>query len=352
MLPKGEIVDKDYFAGGDSVTVAGTINGDAYLGGGKIIIDGNINGDLIAGGGEIIINGDVSQNIRVAGGNITVNGNIGRNATVLGGNVNFTNSSKISGSLVSGAGNLNLYAPVGKELYLGVGDGTIGSPIGGDINAGAGNLTLTSGALVSGNLNYVSNKTIRMLPGALVSGQLTHKLPPKTEPQVSKKDAALLIGGFALFLKIVSLVSLTVIGLLVIRFLPKFTTETAKTFGSNFWISLVVGVLTLFLAPLTFLLLLITVFGLPLAFITIFVLGIAVYISKIFVSVWLGNYIALKLNQSWNIYISFITGIFLLTVISFIPILGTIVGIIAATGGLGALLVAKKNFYLKFKEKL
>ncbi|HLC87549.1 MAG TPA: hypothetical protein VJG66_00650 [Patescibacteria group bacterium] len=352
VLQKDEIINKDYFAGGETVTIAGTINGDAYIGAGKIIIDGTINGDLIAGGGEIIINGGVSDNIRVAGGNITVSGKVGRNATVLGGNINFTNSAEITGSLVTGAGNLTVYSPVAKDLYLGAGDVTIGNKIGGDINAGVGNLTLTSSAAVAGNLNYLSEDQAQILPGASVSGQLIHKIPPKAEPEISKKDAVLFLSGLAIFIKTISLISLAIIGLLIIRFFPKFSDETAKVIETNFWTNLVAGLLALLVVPVTFVLLLITIIGMPLAFLLLFAFGLATYVSKIFVSIWLGNFLAKKLNQKWNLYVSALIGLISLTVLSLIPIVGVLVGMVVLFVGLGALLINKRTFYLKLKGQL
>lgn len=352
ILQKDEIISKDYFAGGETVTVAGTINGDAYIGAGKIIVNGTINGDLIAGGGEIIINGNVGQNIRVAGGNIILSGKVGRNATILGGNANLTNSAGIAGSLVSGVGNLNIYAPVGKDIYLGADDVTIGNQIGGDVNAGVGNLTLTSSATVAGNLNYMSEDPAKILPGASVSGQLIHNVPPKKQPEISKKGAVIFLGGFAVFLKTVSLISLAIIGVLVIRFFPKFSDETAKLTGANFWTNLVVGVLALFITSITFILLIITIIGAPLAFIMLFAFGVVIYISKIFVSIWLGRFLAEKLNQKWNLYVAFLIGLISLTIITLIPIIGTLVAIIVLFAGLGALLINKRSYYLKLKGQL
>src|SRR3989344_8055902 len=345
ILQKSEVINKDYFAGGQTVTIAGTINGDAYIGAGKIIIDGTINGDLIAGGGEIIINGDVSQNIRVAGGNITLSGKVGRNATILGGNANLTNSADIAGSLVSGVGNLSIYAPVGKDLYLGAGDVTIGNQIDGDINAGVGNLTLTSSAMVAGNVNYISEAVAKILPGASISGQLIHKVPPKKEPEISKKEAIYFLSGFVVFVKTISLISLTVIGFLIIRFFPKFSHETSKLIFSNFWVNLTTGLFALIITPIIFFLLLITIIGIPLAFISLFAFMVAIYTSKIFVSIWIGDFVAGKLNQKWNLYIQFIAGLVSITVLSLIPILGMLVSIIVMLAGLGGLIISKKNFY-------
>ncbi|NIO21626.1 MAG: hypothetical protein GTN76_13040, partial [Candidatus Aenigmarchaeota archaeon] len=40
VLPKGEVVDSDYFATGRSVTLSGTVKGDAYIAAGTIDFEG------------------------------------------------------------------------------------------------------------------------------------------------------------------------------------------------------------------------------------------------------------------------------------------------------------------------
>lgn len=352
VLGKNEIINKDYFAGGESVTISGIINGDAYIGAGRIIIDGTINGDLITGGGEIIINGSVTNNIRAAGGNITVNGKVGRSATLLGGNINLTSSADVAGSLVSAAGNLTVYAPINKDIYLGVGNATIGNRVGGDINAGAGNLTLTSNALVSGDLNYVSETPAKLLPGASVSGQLIHTLPPQGNREEIRARAEQSAAGFTLFMKVVGFGSLLIIGILIIKFFPKFSTETANIFGSQFWMSLVTGLIAIVITPIAFILLLITVFGIPLGFLLIFGFMAAICIAKVFVSIWLGTFIAAKLNRKWNLYILFLAGLGSLTILSLVPILNILITLVVSLAGFGALLISKKNFYIKLKNQI
>src|SRR3990167_5151877 len=53
LVPKGEVVEGDYFAAGERVTIAGTVNGDAYVAGGNVVVEGEINGDLIRAGGTV-----------------------------------------------------------------------------------------------------------------------------------------------------------------------------------------------------------------------------------------------------------------------------------------------------------
>ena len=46
VLPKGEVVDSDYFATGTSVTLSGTVKGDAYIAAGTINFEGTVDGAI------------------------------------------------------------------------------------------------------------------------------------------------------------------------------------------------------------------------------------------------------------------------------------------------------------------
>ena len=114
LLSKNDVVEGDYFAAGDRVTIAGTVNGDAYVAGGNGIIEGEINGELITPAGTDNIRGKVAQDVRVAGGQVTVSGDVGGNVTLVGGSLEASDSAKIAGSLVSAGGNLSVFAPIGR----------------------------------------------------------------------------------------------------------------------------------------------------------------------------------------------------------------------------------------------
>lgn len=101
ILQRNQVVNNDYFASGDTVTISGTVNGDAYIAGGTVIVDGVIDGDLLVAGGIVIISGTVTNDVRAVGGDITVGGKVGRNVTIVGGSALITDTAQINGSLVA-----------------------------------------------------------------------------------------------------------------------------------------------------------------------------------------------------------------------------------------------------------
>jgi len=347
LVPKDEVVEGDYFAAGERVTIAGTVNGDAYVAGGNVIVEGEINGDLIAAGGTVNIRGKVVQDVRVAGGQVTVSGDVGGNVTLVGGSLEVSDFAKIAGSLVSAGGNLSVFAPIGKGATIGVGSATIGNLINGDVTAGVGELALTPSAKVDGDLTYWSDADAQIQDGAEVSGKTTHNFPQKKEKQESKKA----LGGLLAFFKIASFLAALIIGVILIKFAPQFTKATAETVANKTALSLGIGLAALIITPLLILIIAVTIIGIPLTLILLALFLITIYLSKIFVSVAIGRKIVEMINQKVGDYAVFILGLLVYTLITLIPIIGAVVAILALLAGFGAIVITKKNIYKQLRVK-
>ncbi len=356
VLEADQIVDKDYFAAGETVEIHGTVNGDVYVAAGQIIVDGVINGDLIAAGGQITVSGTISQNVRIVGGQITIDGQIGRNLTVGAGDVQLENSANINGSVVIGAGNVTIRSPLNSNLTVGTGNLVISSPINGNVEAGVGNLTLSSGASISGNLDYWSDQEANINPDASVSGAIRkHTTPSLDLPQTPtrKFSRAFTRGGKATTasLSLFSLTSSLIIALLLLRFFPRCTQMAASIINKKPWPSLGIGFATLILTPFAFIFLLITVLGIPLAFVLIFTYILFICLGKIYVALWLGNFLVektkTKLKSGWIILI----GLIAYAVITKLPVVGGLVSLLGLLVGLGATVLCTQACYRNAKKK-
>ena len=348
-LPAGEVVDGDYFAFGDVVEVSGTVNGDVYAFGGQVLVDGKVNGDLITAGGTVTISGNISQDLRVGGGQITISGEIGRNVTVGGGNVEFTNGASVRGSVLAGAGNLTLAAPVGSSVKVGAGNLSISNKIDGDVEAGVGGLRLTSKAQIKGNLTYWSDQKALIDKNALVSGEITKR----ATPEIARPSPRGIFGGFGAFniiSTIIGFVSTFILGLIFIKFFPKFSAATVSTLSKKPWVSLGIGLLAVVVTPIVFIILLITVVGIPIAFILIALYLISLYLARIFVIFWVGTTLLSRTGRKPHAVWAFILGLVAYYVLTLIPIVGCIITALVILFGLGGLLITKKDTYLAAKK--
>lgn len=331
ILAQNQVVDKDYFAAGNSVSLEGTVNGDAYLAGGNIIVNGTINGDLLATGGNIEIRGTVTGDIRTAGGNININGPVGRNVSAAGGNISFSPDADVSGNLALAGGQVTLRGKTG-----------------GDVNAAVGNLSLSPQAAVNGDLTYLSSNRASIPPEATVSGQITQYTPQ--EPP-GPEEAAKGLAAIFTFYKIASFILAAIIGLLLLRFLPVFFEKTTEIVLKKPWQSLGIGFLTIIVFPFLFILLLITVIGIPVAFVLAFILAILLYLAKIFVAFAIGQLVLRLFNRNAGKTWVFLLGLLIYYLVGLIPVIDWLISIIAGLIGLGAILISKKNYYEELRSK-
>lgn len=357
-LSKNEIINRDYFAAGNTVNLSGTVNGDAYIAGGNVTVDGIINGDLLAAGGNVTILGKVTGNVRTAGGNIIFSSDVGRNATIVGGSISMSDTGKVAGSLVSAGGNVSINSPIGKGANLAGGQISLGNSFGNSVNAYTSNLTLTPTAKITGDLNYWSEKETQINKEASISGTTNYHYvqTPKYQKEAKEKaDAGKILGvvtAGTLMFYIYSLVVSLIIGLIIIKALPVFTAGTLTTLETHPWASLGIGFLTTVLFPITFIILLVTVIGIPLAFVLLMAMILLWFISETFVALFVGTKILNffrkeESSKGWSLF----TGLAVLGVLSLIPVINFFVGMFTYLFGIGALLIQKKNSYTLLRQK-
>jgi hypothetical protein len=334
-LPSDEVYEGDYMAWGDIVEIYGTVNGDVYVAGGHVTIDGHVNGDVLVAGGQVNVSGMISQDLRVGGGQVNITGVVGRNITAVGGDIQLTSAASIGGSVVAAGGNVIISTPVNGDLKAGAGSLTIAAPVNGNVDAGVETLRLSTNAQVNGDVNYYSQVDASIDSGASVSGQIHRKeIPAGHMPTEDQFDN--FFAGLDVFTKSLSFMTTLVVGLLMVKFFPHFTQRGADTITEHPVASFGVGFLSLIVVPVSFVLLLITVLGIPLAFIGIVLFGIILYFSRVLVMVFLADWLLAKFNKKAKLGWVFVAGIFLYYLISLIPILGGLIKALVVVAGLGA----------------
>ncbi len=352
VLPTDQTIEGNYLTAGDSVTLSGTVNGDAYVAGGNVLIEGTVNGDLLVAGGNVTINGNITEDVRFLGGNVNINGNVGGSISGAGGQIAVQEGTELAGSLVTAGGMVSVYAPTGGEITAAAGVLNISNQVNGDIKAAVGQLTLTSSAVVNGDLMYRAEQEADIQQGATVSGQTNFK---KLETDLTRRDykpsdiregilAALI--GIRVSFKILGFLSAILTGLLMIWLAPDYSNSLTKQIKSAFWKNLGIGFAVLFLTPIAFVILMITVIGIPLGLITMALYMLTIYFSRLVVSLFIGKEFFKMINQknAANVW-AYIVGLIIYTIVTFIPFIGGIASLLAVLTGMGAIVIVKQNLY-------
>lgn len=349
-IDQDETVEGNLYAAGANITVDGTVTGDVFCGGQTVNINGRVEGDVICAGQSVNINGEVGGSVRAAGNTVNINGTVARGVQAFGASVILGKGASVGWDMLMAGATGEIRGKIGRGLHGAAANVVIGGEIGQDVRLkldekiqaekrGIGfekkeksPLTITDEAVINGSLIYSSSREGLIAEGASIAGEVKHNLP-KIKP--AKKKMAL---GYA-WGKLYSIFAALVVGLVLISLwgkeIKKLTDKMLNKVGASIgW-----GIVVMFITPILAILLLITLIGIPLAFIMMAVWLIALYISKILVGILIGRSILEKLwkKQKESLIWAMIIGIVATWIVFSIPVIGWLLCLVAVWWGLGGI---------------
>jgi hypothetical protein len=326
-----ETLDDTLIAGGDSVRVEGTINGDLIACARRVEVRGKIKGDLIVCAQKVEISGAVGGNVFSFAQSLDLRGHVENNMYAYMSSLYLSTGSQIGGNLVIGAADLTIEGTVMKSILVGTGMMDLKGTVGRDLSFYGGQLTVTEPARIGGSLTaHVSTmQHVNIASGVSIGGKneilLTHH-----------KNRYLQLKFY--FWKAINVLGVLLVGLILWLLAPKFlqsTTQSMRSWGR----SLGLGFAVLVCTPVALIILAITLVGLPLALIGAALYVGALFLTKIFVGMFLGQ-LLLKSSSSnaGGFLLALLVGLLILSVIFEIPYgIGAILHLLVFCFGLGAL---------------
>lgn len=347
VLPAGEVHQGWYFAGGDDVTINGTINGDAFIAAGIVEINGTINGELYVAGGQVSVNGKVTDRVIATGGGIRLSGRTDKSIFAAGGTVVLTRSGSAGENILGAGGNVMIDGTVGQNARLAGGHVDIGGEIKGDLEDASEYFRTESGSAVGGNLtvNAKDSNNVEIAQGT------THGTYTLT---IHKEEAGSRILGFRpwrILFKLFLMSSLFAFAFVLSFLCAKQFTSMGKTVLDRPGESVLVGIAMLVLTPVAALILCITVIGIPLGMVLMGYYGLIMYLSQLSLGVALGfRLIGADGKKGWALFGTAAVGMLIVDVLCFIPFVNVLVVLAGLVFGMGALaIVTKEQFDLMHK---
>ena len=294
---------------GADVTVAPdeTISDDLIAAGANIEVAGHLKNGLKAFGANIGIPGTVTGEVYSAGANIDLSGTFGSQVTAFGANV-----------VLSGTFDQN-------------------------VEVASARLTLTPTTIIRANLTY-SAAVLEKQEGSQVLGTVTERQEPikaeKVDEWRKKGEKAAKGAGIAFWF--ISTIALVLVGLIISSVFPHQTNRVVEAISQSPWKSIGLGLVFLVVVPVAIVIALVTVVGIPAAIIAAFLYAIIIYISRIYIGVWIGRKVigALKRRQITSLFWPLVVGIIIIALIGLIPFIGWIFRLFCLLISLGALLLA------------
>jgi cytoskeletal protein CcmA (bactofilin family) len=354
VINQEQIVNGNFVKFGNIIEVKGAVNGDVIVAGGNIIIAGPVAGDVIAVGNTIKITGPVMGSVRAVANSIEINGAIDHNVWVMGNAVVIDSEAKVGWDLNVTASSLNLKAPVAGNAWL-VGQsinlaGMVEKNVEVNINS-EGKLNLAPEARISGDLTYQakSNDQFTLQSGAVVSGkterrELVHPAPTDLEK---------IFGPVFMFLRVISLFSLLVVGLILITVFPKMALQVKEEMFKRPQQSLGWGAVYSIVTPVVIVILMATIIGLPLALITLPLYLILLYLAKVIAGFALGLWLADQLSKGkkykGNLIWAMVLGLAVVVIVCDLPLIGLLAKIVLVWWALGALINTQKGIFRELR---
>lgn len=338
IVGKNEVLEGPYLKTGNNIVVSGTINGDAYLLGGLVTVDGTINGDLIVGGGMVTIKGKVAHDVRAVSGLVTIDGRVGGNVTALGGTINIGSDADIDGGVLAAGGNLAHLGNIDGNAQIYADQTTLAGRVGGNIRGTVSQLTVAKTAILDGTLAYTSDKEASVSAEAKIAGFI-RRIP------TGKALTARPRWGFNLL----SYFGLLLLGIVLLKFMPKRVTATSQLIGKQPWRVLGWGGLTLALTPLAVVLLVICLIGVPLAVVLAVAYILMLWWSSLFTGLFVGQKFFDIANLKENRYAMLAVGLLLLQLAQTLPVIGVLIRLLSVTAAMGAMVISKHEALKKLE---
>ncbi|MCH7761285.1 hypothetical protein IIA15_07820 [candidate division TA06 bacterium] len=364
VVVEGDTIHDDYFTGGGSVTVRTPVMGDLFVTGGEITLEGPVGGDLFACGGKIKIEesvdgdilafggsihstGDVKEDARFFCGEVFIGGTIGRNVAVFGGRVEVGEGGEVGRDLKVQCGEVEIAGTIKRNLKGSADKVTLSGTIEGDVDIKADEILLMPSARILGNFNYTSPEEAEVQEGAFIQGEMSHSLPKKTKKVKGG------MGFFPILFKILSLGALILIGIFLILLSPRHVSRASNNIRRTPWKSLGLGLLLLIVMPAVVGILAVTIIGIPLALLLLFAYLVFLYFGKLFTGLFIGQFIlkGFGKEEKGRLIGALILGLVILAILTSIPYVGKLFGVLALLFGLGAYFTERLQLYREAKEK-
>jgi cytoskeletal protein CcmA (bactofilin family) len=387
VVAAGEVVADDLYVAASNIVIDGVVKGDVIAFGRSIVINGVVEGDLLGAAQVIGINGSVGDDARIAAQAIVIgpSGSIGDDANVAAYSFEAKPESRVGGDLWVAASQVLLAGDIVGDV-LGGGEGvSIAGTVGGDVQVGVADsepipgfsyaqfmpalpdgfylpnvsrgLTIAEGARIAGDLTYTSRSEVTV-PGGAVGGSIVHQLPEVPRTEATAAPAEFGSGAWAIE-QVQRLLRLLLVGLLLVwlaggwlrrisealraRPLPSLGWGVLSPFALLAFVVIAAVVIVIVAALLSYIFGSVALIALLLSSaagtIVVIYLMLAFYIGALAAAYALGERILPGGQSLWAMLI----GAGILWLLTLIPIVGTIIGIVFALFGLGAIWLAVRR---------
>lgn len=317
---------KDLFQVEDKVTIDNELDGTSFIAGNEVEVNKKINGIGFIAGNEININAN-QEYLFVAAAETNIKSDIEKDFFLFSSIVNLDSNIKRD-AYIAGE-ELNIDGTVERNTYIYGTEVNLKGTFKGNVTVNGTIINIDKNAKIEGTLKYNKDAVIEGLNNGIKT-----KTYDISENNITFKDY---ISSF-----ISTYIHITILALVLVfafeRIFKKSLKQTENLNAKTIAILCGKGFLILIGVPIIAMMLLFSGAFISVGVIGGLIYGILVYVSEIFTAYFIANVLDKKLlKKNLNAYLLIIIGLFIIKVVSIIPIIGGIISFLSILLGLGIL---------------
>jgi cytoskeletal protein CcmA (bactofilin family) len=334
-LTADETIEGTLVVSGDFLHIDGVIRGDVFAFVEQMTVRGKIEGNLFAIARDLELSGVVDGSVHAAAENLNVDAQIRGNLYTLSDVLTLAPEGRVGLDSFHIGERVRIEGEVRRDLIAGGEHVEIRGSVGRDFETWAKRAKILSTASIANNvIAHVRDESdLELADGALVGGETS------IEPLDSVRHHRLARYTHAAFYfwLLIRLCAAFLVGLALYALLPQIFGGRISS-GSEFFRSLGVGFVVLFVAPIALVIAGLTLVGLPIALIGGGLYLTALYLTGIVVAAMIGVSLVRPRSEGLRDFgVALLVGVLILTVATHIPFLGGILRLVVALVGLGLL---------------
>lgn len=326
-VSEGEIVRTSLFVGGREIEIAGEIEGDLFCAGNTVTITGKVQGDVICAAQSIRISGTVDGDVRVASQDAVINGSVAGSLTAAVQKLELEGGGRVGRDVSAFASDVILSGQVGRDVEANARTLTVDGQVGRDVDAHTESFNLGGTSSVAGNVSHAFDTDLRRDPASTVAGRISRD--PSRPAETRLLSPALMI-----VMALVIAIAMLATTLLLILLAPKAFEKVSAAGFDNLGKTVLIGAAVSLLVPITIIVLMSSVIGIPLGILLLLVWALLLFMSGPIAAFMAGK--ALLRRRPASPVKVMMAGSVAVLVLYFVPFLNIIAVTLVVWTGVGA----------------
>jgi len=347
-------VHEDIYISAGTVLIEAPVYGSLIVAGGTVTVKDSILNDILIVGGELNFYGYVGGTVRCAGGRLKVASNISRDLVAAGGTLSLGKKDTVGGDLVASAGNLLIDGVVNGNSRIKAGSFVLHGVAGGDLECRAETIDISgriegrSSLAASGSINITDNAFLRQdvrywTPDRVIStGRNIEKSKLVYDPALKLSVSHWYYFGVQSVAGVLWYLGMALLMIFILQYLFSASFRKAGvTAFAHTGRSFLTGIVYFIAIPLLAILCFISLIGIPIGIILLFVYIGTLFFSGILTALVSAHWLQSRVGANWKpVNIGFVALglLILLRLVAATPFLGFIIFCILVCIAIGAIL--------------